>query len=72
MLPYYIIMEYMENGQLNHFLTMNCPTVSDPDGMLSTRDLVYIALQPCTALEYLATNNLGISSLIFSTEYIYS
>merc|ERR1712176_1065033 len=55
-MPLYIIMEYMENGPLNDFLMGKAPNKLE-DTTLSTRDLLYMSLQPCKALEYLSNKN---------------
>ncbi|KAL5265444.1 hypothetical protein ACHWQZ_G006227 [Mnemiopsis leidyi] len=55
-MPLYIIMEYMENGQLNEFLMTKAPNKME-DTTLSTRDLLFMSLQPCKALEYLSNKN---------------
>ncbi|XP_063688184.1 tyrosine-protein kinase transmembrane receptor Ror-like [Bolinopsis microptera] len=57
-LPFYIIMEYMENGQLNSYLNQFAPSREEPLGGLSVGQLAWMCQQPCDALEYLATNNM--------------
>ena len=56
-MPLYIIMEYMENGQLNQFLMDKAPNKLE-DTSLTTQDLLHIGRQPCSAVEYLADKNI--------------
>ncbi|KAL5250255.1 hypothetical protein ACHWQZ_G016104 [Mnemiopsis leidyi] len=57
-LPFYIIMEYMEHGQLNDYLTKFAPSRDYPLGGLSVGQLAWMCEQPCDALEYLSANNM--------------
>ena len=56
----FIMMEYMEKGDLNHYLqkfkTLST-TDSEPQGQITTRTLVHIATQIVSAMKYLASHN---------------
>ena len=56
----FIMMEYMEKGDLNHYLqkfkTLS-RTDSEPQGQITTRTLVHIATQIASAMKYLASHN---------------
>ena len=58
--PFYIIMEYMENGPLKDFLYAHASsnTAYCEATRFSLEQLVYICQQPCSALEYLASKNM--------------
>ena len=56
----FIMMEYMEKGDLNHYLqkfkTLS-RTDSEPQGLITTSTLVHIATQIASAMKYLASHN---------------
>ena len=56
----FIIMEYMEKGDLNHYLqkfkTLST-TDSEPQGQITTSTLVHMATQIASAMKYLASHN---------------
>ena len=57
-LPFYIIMELLEHGQLNTYLNGFAPTKEKPLGGLSVSQLAWMCQQPCDALEYLSSKHL--------------
>ena len=57
-LPFYIITELMENGQLNTYLTNFAPSQQHPLGGISVPVLARMCHQPCDALDYLTSKNL--------------
>ena len=56
----FIMMEYMEKGDLNQYLqkfkTVST-TDSEPQGLITTRTLVYMTTQIASAMKYLASHN---------------
>ena len=51
-LPFYIITEFMSIGRLNNYLR-------GPEGKdIKTTTLIYMAQQVCSAMSYLASNNI--------------
>ena len=57
-LPFYIIMELLEHGQLNTYLNGFAPTKEKPLGGLSVPQFAWMCQQPCDALEYLSSKHL--------------
>ena len=57
-LPFYIIMELLEHGQLNTYLHEFAPSKEKPVGGLSVLQLAWMCQQPCDALEYISTKHL--------------
>ena len=56
----FIMMEYMEKGDLNHYLQkfkILSRTDSEPQGQITTSTLVHIATQIASAMKYLASHN---------------
>ena len=56
----FIMMEYMEKGDLNHYLQMFkvlSTTDSEPQGQITTSTLVHITTQIASAMKYLASHN---------------
>ena len=56
----FIMMEYMEKGDLNHYLQkfkILSRTDSEPKGQITTSTLVHIATQIVSAMKYLASHN---------------
>ena len=56
----FIMMEYMEKGDLNHYLQkfkVLSTIDSDPQGQITTNTLVHITTQIASAMKYLASHN---------------
>ena len=56
----FIMMEYMEKGDLNHYLQkfkIHSTTDSEPQGQITTNTLVRMATQIASAMKYLASHN---------------
>ena len=56
----FIMMEYMENGDLNQYLQKFKAlgmTDSEPQGQITTSTLVHISTQIASAMKYLASHN---------------
>ena len=57
----FILMEYMENGDLNQYLQKHELTIHDihplPEATLSTPILIYISLQIASGMRYLSSHN---------------
>ena len=56
----FIMMEYMEKGDLNHYLQkfkILSRTDSEPQGQITTSTLVHMTTQIASAMEYLASHN---------------
>ena len=56
----FIMMEYMEKGDLNHYLQkfkILSRTDSEPQGQITTSILIHIATQIASAMKYLASHN---------------
>ena len=56
----FIMMEYMEKGDLNQYLQKFKPvstTDSEPQGLITTRTLVYMTTQIASAMKYLTSHN---------------